>query len=180
MSKNILAFGASSSRQSINKKFATWAAGQLEDVNVEVLDLNDFEMPIYSADKETENGVPQLAHDFKTQVKKADAIVISFAEHNGSYSAAFKNIFDWVSRIEKDIWNNAPMLLLATSPGGRGGMSVLATAVATFTRATEGGVWNFSLPSFHQNFSKEGIKDADLSSNFKEQLDQFASAVTSA
>ena len=44
--KKIIAFGASSSKASINKQVAAYAANQLKNAMVEVLDLNDFEMPI--------------------------------------------------------------------------------------------------------------------------------------
>gem|GEM_PF-3746323 len=33
-----------------------------------------------------------MAHDFLAKLESADALVISFAEHNGSYSAAYKNL----------------------------------------------------------------------------------------
>ena len=99
----ILAFGASNSKTSINKQFATYASNQIEKAEVILLDLNDFEMPIYSIDKEKENGIPDLAKEFKQYIKDCDGIIISFAEHNGAYTAAFKNIFDWISRIEKVI-----------------------------------------------------------------------------
>jgi len=128
MKKNILAFGASSSKNSINKSLANYTANQFPDATINLLDLNDFEMPIYSIDKENENGIPQLAQDFKQHIKGADGIVISFAEHNGAYSAAFKNVFDWVSRIESDVWGNKALFLLATSPGARGGQTVLEIA----------------------------------------------------
>ena len=101
--KKILAFGASNSRNSINKKLASYAAMQIENADVELIDLNDFEMPIYGIDKENEDGIPQLAYKFKEHILNSDAIVISFAEHNGAYTAAFKNVFDWISRIEKNI-----------------------------------------------------------------------------
>ena len=48
----IVAFGASSSSRSINHQLAQWVADQLEDVEVSLLDLNDYEMPIYSTDRE--------------------------------------------------------------------------------------------------------------------------------
>ncbi len=38
--KKIIAFGASSSKTSINKQLATYAAKQFKDATVEVLDLN--------------------------------------------------------------------------------------------------------------------------------------------
>jgi NAD(P)H-dependent FMN reductase len=94
MTKKIIAFGASSSKNSINQKLANFAANEISNANVKLLDLNDFEMPIFSIDRELESGIPALAYEFKKQVKDVDGIVISFAEHNGAYSAAFKNAFD--------------------------------------------------------------------------------------
>lgn len=58
MNKKIIAFGASSSKHSINKQLATYAANQFSNVDIEILDLNDYEMPIFSVDKEKENGFP--------------------------------------------------------------------------------------------------------------------------
>lgn len=178
MSKKILAFGASSSRNSINKKLATYTAHQLEGCQINLLDLNDFEMPIYSIDKENENGIPDLAHRFDQHIKDADGIIISFAEHNGAYSAAYKNIYDWVSRIGKDVWNQKPMFLLSTSPGGRGGKGVLQLAANSYKFANKASIVEFSLPSFNQNFNEEsGIQDEDLNSQFLNQLQIFKEAI---
>ena len=58
INKTILAFGASNSKQSINKKLAKFAADQVADAAVQFLDLNDFEMPIYSIDRQNESGIP--------------------------------------------------------------------------------------------------------------------------
>ena len=94
MTKKILAFGASNSRNSINKQLANYAAQQLTNATITLLDLNDFEMPIYSIDREKESGIPKLAEEFKQHVLDADGIIISLAEHNGAYTAAFKNVMD--------------------------------------------------------------------------------------
>lgn len=172
--KKIIAFGASSSKTSINKQLATYAANQFQNASVEVLDLNDYEMPIYSVDKEKVNGIPQLAQDFYAKLGTADVIVISFAEHNGAYSAAFKNIFDWTSRINAKTFQEKPMLLLATSPGPRGGSSVLEIAKNRFP--FQGAVvrGSFSLPSFNDNFDAEkGITNEDL----KNQLLEIISSI---
>ncbi|MGI9543883.1 MAG: NADPH-dependent FMN reductase [Cyclobacteriaceae bacterium] len=176
--KNIVAFGASNSSQSINKQLANFAAHQLADVEVNLLDLNDFEMPIFSIDREKESGIPDLATAFKKHIENSDGIIISFAEHNGAYSAAFKNIFDWISRIGKDVWANKPMFLMATSPGGRGGQTVLDIAVNKFKFMNPSTQVSFSLPSFHKNFSREeGIVDEELRNAFETQLKQFEAAV---
>jgi chromate reductase, NAD(P)H dehydrogenase (quinone) len=165
--KKIIAFGASSSSTSINKQLATYATTLFQNTTSEILDLNDYEMPIYSMDKEKRDGIPQLAHDFYNQLGSADLIIISFAEHNGAYSTAFKNIFDWISRINGKTFQEKPMLLLATSPGVRGGSSVLEIANKRFP--FQGGIvkGSFSLPSFNDNFDAEkGITNPEL----KQQL----------
>ncbi|GAA4065653.1 NAD(P)H-dependent oxidoreductase [Flavobacterium cheonanense] len=172
--KKIIAFGASSSKASINKQLATYAANQFKNATVEVLDLNDFEMPIYSVDKEKDNGIPQLAQDFYAKLGTADAIVISFAEHNGAYSAAFKNIFDWTSRINAKTFQEKQVLLLATSPGPRGGSSVLEIAKNRFPFQGAVVKGSFSLPSFNDNFDAEkGITNEDL----KNQLLEIINAI---
>lgn len=180
MSKKIVALGASNSKNSINKKLATFAANQVENAAVTILDLNDFEMPIYSIDREKESGIPALAQQFKAHLKESDGIIISFAEHNGAYSVAFKNVMDWISRMEGSTWEDKPMLLLATSPGGRGGQTVLEIAANKFQRMTKNTVAHFSLPSFGQNFSDEnGITSEDLQKSFQEQLKIFTLALDS-
>lgn len=174
MSKKIIAFGASSSKTSINKQLATYAANQFQNAEVEVLDLNDFEMPIFSSDKESENGIPQLAQDFYTKLGTADLIVISFAEHNGAYTAAFKNVFDWISRINSKTFQEKPMLLLSTSPGPRGGATVLEIAKNRFP--FQGGVIkdSFSLPNFYENFdSSNGIINPDLKKQLFKIIDSI-------
>jgi len=155
MSKQVIAFAASNSRQSINKKLATYAAGLLADAQVEILDLNDFELPLFSVDRENEMGQPDLAQAFMQKINDCDGIIVSFAEHNGAYSAAYKNLYDWISRIKPKVYQDKPMVLLSTSPGGRGGQSVLELASNQMPRF--GGVIkaSVSLPSFMDNFDIE-------------------------
>jgi len=176
--KKILAFGASNSRQSINKTLATFTANQLSNIEVKLLDLNDFEMPIFSVDRENENGIHDLAKQFKQEIIDADGIIISFAEHNSAYSTAFKNIYDWVSRINSNVWESKPLYLLATSPGGWGGKSVLELAYNRFSRRTENTIVTFSLPEFQKNFSAEnGILAGVLQKEFNEKLSMFEQAL---
>lgn len=151
---NIIAFAASSSTKSINKKLVTYAASLIEGADTEVLDLNDYELPLFSEDKEQELGQPQLAKDFLAKIESADALLISFAEHNGAYSAAYKNLFDWCSRIKK-VFQGKPMVLLSTSPGARGGATVLATAVNAIPRFDGVVKASLSVPSFYDNFDSE-------------------------
>lgn len=164
--KKILAFGASSSKHSINKQLATYAANLFKNATIEILDLNDYEMPIYSIDKEKENGIHPLAIKFYNKISETDLLVISMAEHNGAYSTAFKNIFDWTSRYNNNLFQEKKILLLATSPGARGGSSVLAIAKERFPRNGATVLATFSLPSFNENFNNEiGIINDELKNN---------------
>ncbi|MFT4546161.1 MAG: chromate reductase [Verrucomicrobiales bacterium] len=176
--KKILAFGASTSSASINRKLAVHAAGQVPDAAVTDLDLRRFELPIYSADEEEKNGVPAAAQEFLDLIRAHDGIVLSMAEHNGSYTAAFKNLYDWTSRLEQKVWSGKPMLLLATSPGARGGLTVLEAAKATFPRMGANLIEAFSLPSFYENFDEaEGVKLADLRVALDAAIARFAASV---
>jgi chromate reductase len=101
-------------------------------VNVEVLDLSDYEWPLFSKDKEVEIGQPVLAQAFIDKIAASDVLMISFAEHNGSYSASYQNLFDWASRINFKEFQNKPMVMCAISPGqGGGGSRVLAAATVS-------------------------------------------------
>lgn len=56
----ILAFAASTSSNSINKKLVTFVTTLLDTTHqVEILTLNDYEMPLYSQDLEQTQGVPE-------------------------------------------------------------------------------------------------------------------------
>ena len=170
----VLAFAASSSKKSINKQLVTYATGLLENAQIEILDLNDYELPLFSQDKEEEIGQPSLAKDFLSKIGESDAVIISFAEHNGSYTAAYKNLFDWSSRINPKVFQNKPMVLFATSPGPGGASSVLAAAESSASYFDGDVKAALSVPSFYENFDLESgsIKNSDINA-------QLVSAVQS-
>ena len=171
----IIAFAGSNSSTSINKKLVTYAASLFNNDIVEILDLNDYELPLFSVDREKVLGQPKLAIDFLSKMESADAILLSLPENNGNYSSAFKNHFDWMSRIRKDVFQDKPMLLMATSPGGRGGQSVLEIAQSNLPRYGGNIKAVFSLPSFNQNFDVESnkISNAELDSQLRQIIADF-------
>ncbi|WP_026705524.1 NADPH-dependent FMN reductase [Flavobacterium soli] len=166
----IIAFAGSNSSKSINKKLATYASSLFKNAEVEILDLRDYQAPLFSVDIEKEIGQAKEALAFLEKLKSADMLVISLAENNGNYSTAFKNIFDWCSRIEKDVFQKKPTLLMATSPGGRGGKSVLEIAQTNLPRFGVDIKAIFSLPSFNDNFDVENntISNQELDKELKE------------
>jgi NAD(P)H-dependent FMN reductase len=175
--KHILAFAGSSSSTSINKQLARYASSLVDNAQATILDLNDYELPIYSSDLEKAQGIPENAHKFLEHIKNSDGIVVSLAEHNGAYSAVFKNLFDWMSRAVQKNFMNKPMLLMATSPGARGGLSVLEMAKDRFPRHDANVVATYSLPSFNDNFSDGKITNDDLNSELKSAVKTFKNSL---
>lgn len=171
----ILAFAGSNSSTSINKQLVTFVSQKIENSEIEILDLNDYEMPIYSSDREKSGGLPKLAYDFAEKIDTSDFILVSLAEHNGNYSAAFKNLMDWVSRIpERKIFGEKPMFLMATSPGKRGGASVLEIASKRFPFDGAQVLDTFSLPFFYEFFEAEkGIIDDEKSKELQLKIEKI-------
>ena len=154
----VLAIGGSNSDKSINRQLANYAASLIVDAEVTTYNLSLYELPLYSSQREEADGTPQLAVDFAALIDSSDLLVVSLAEHNGSYSAGFKNLIDWTSRIpDRKTWGNKPMLMMATSPGGRGGATVLAGAEVYFPYLGARIKGTFSLPKFYSNFENGGI-----------------------
>ncbi len=158
-SRKILVFAGSNSPHSINKRLAVHAATVLQEtagapLDIEVLDLNDYEMPIYSPAREAA-GIPQQALDFFAKIGGADGLILSLAEHNGSYTAAFKNIFDWCSRIEMALFQQKPMLLMATSPGPSGAQHVHGAAKGGFPFFGANIVSTFQFGPFSEHFDDQ-------------------------
>ena len=105
---NITGFAASNSLSSINQQLVRYvlnviASKYLADARLRLLDLNEYEMPLYRPDREELSGVPEQALRFRADIAQCDRLVISFAEHNSNYTAAYKNLFDWCSRVDRNI-----------------------------------------------------------------------------
>ena len=169
----ILALGGSNSARSINKKLAVYAANQVKNATVTIVDLKELGLPMFGIDEETANGIPENAHKLNRQIKTCDGLVISLAEHNGCYSAAFKSVYDWLSRINGKVWQNKPMLLMGTSPGARGARSVIGIALTGFPRLGGNIVADFSFPSFEDNFSDNNITNAELQAVLDSKIKLF-------
>lgn len=174
--KHIIAFAGSNSKNSINKDLVVYASSLMNGVEVEILDLNDFDLPLYGIDLEKEQGIPEDAHKFLKLIEGSDGIILSLAEHNGAYTTVFKNLFDWMSRIESKTFLGKPMLLMAASPGGRGGASVLQIAQDRFPYHNADIKAVFSFPNFGNNFSEGKISNAELDAELKEKVNTFQNA----
>jgi len=165
--KKVITIAGSNSQKSINKILIAYATTLIKDVEILTIDLNDYILPIYGEDFEAENGIPTAVKRLDEIIESADGFIISLAEHNGSYAAVFKNTIDWLSRLDMKIWKEKPMLLMATSPGGRGGATVLQGASIYFPFLGAKLIGTYSLPSFYDNFKEGEI----IEESFKKELE---------
>lgn len=173
----ILAFAGSNSSTSINRELVKFVLKSFPEDEINLIDLNHFDMPVFSVDRE-KNGFPDEAHNFLKQIEDCDVIICSLAEHNRSYSAAFKNIFDWASRINVKVFQNKPMLLMSTSPGGYGGGNVMNTAKTFFPQFAADVKETFSLPKFYENFDLEsGVINPEMLKDLNEKIESFKAQI---
>ncbi|CAD7816745.1 NADH-dependent flavin reductase subunit 1 [Chryseobacterium aquaeductus] len=177
----ILAIAGSNSDTSINRQLVTYATTLFENADIEVVDMNNFEMPIYKHQTQVESGIPQEAIDFAAKIDDSDVLLVSLSEHNGTYSTAFKNVFDWTSRIkQRAVWNEKPMLLMATAPGARGGLGVLEAAEKRFPLHGGNIIETFTLPFFNDNFDKEAqkISNKEKDNELRKKVSKISSVET--
>lgn len=173
----IFAFAGSNSSTSINKQLVKFVLKSFPEDEINLIDLNDYLMPIFSVDIE-KNGYPEEAHQFLKNIEDCDIIICSLAENNRSYSAAFKNIFDWASRINVKVFQDKKMFLMTTSPGAYGGGNVMAEAKKFFPEFAADIKETFSLPKFNANFDAEkGITEPELLAELNLKIENFKTQI---
>ncbi len=131
---------------------------------------------MFSEDMEKEVGKAEGAQAFLDAIEPADLVIVSYAEHNGTYTAAYKNLFDWSTRIQRTVFQEKPVIYLATSPGANGARNVLQSAVNSAPHFGANVVASLSVPSFSENFDLK--KNTVINQEIGAQLDSVvASAV---
>ncbi|PKV52062.1 NAD(P)H-dependent FMN reductase [Aquimarina sp. MAR_2010_214] len=174
--KKIIAFAGSNSSTSINHKLVEFVVSEIKGYDTRIINLVNYAIPMYSEDEEKNNGFPGMVMGLKQEISEADALIISVNEHNGSWGAFFKNVIDWLSRLDRNFLEGKKILLMSTSPGKRGGVSSLEYAKNVFPRFGAEIVESFSFPSFYDNFSIESntVTDETLLLGLNEVLSTFA------
>ncbi len=173
--KKILCFAGSNSSTSINHEWVSFAASKVTAHHTKIIKLNDYPLDICSEDIEREKGYSVDLQLLRNEIKAAEGIILSVNEHNGAPSAFFKNILDWLSRIEYKFLDGKKVLLMSTSNGARGGSSALEYVKARIPRHNGELVESFSFPLFSDNFSlkEKVITNEILAIGFIDVLQHF-------
>ena len=169
----ILAFAGSNSSTSINYKLVQYTTSLIEEHKIQLLDMVGYPFPMYSADDEKQKGYSNSLVELKNDIAQSHAIILSVNEHNGNPSAYFKNVMDWLSRIELKFLDGKKIFLMSASGGKRGAKGSLEVVQNMLPRFGADIVATFSLPNFHENFKDGKITDTALKEEHKKALDAF-------
>lgn len=118
---------------SLNERLAAVAVKELAllDVDVTLISLGDFPLPIYDGDFESKSGVPKNAVDLKRMIGAHHGVFIVSPEYNSSVPPLLKNTIDWVTRVRDrnetfgQVFRERAFAIGAASDGKFGGLRVL-------------------------------------------------------
>jgi chromate reductase len=99
------------------------AASQLVPDGVELAAETIHGIPLYDADLEAAEGIPERVSALKEAIVAAHGLILVTPEYNNSIPGVFKNAIDWLSRPPADIgrvFGGKPVALMGASPGGFG------------------------------------------------------------
>jgi NAD(P)H-dependent FMN reductase len=174
----IMAFAGSNSSTSINFQLVQYTAAQVKDHKVQLMNMANFPLPMFSVDYEKEHGYTNSLAELRDDIIKADALILSVNEHNGNPSAYFKNLLDWLSRLERNFLGDTQVFLMATSPGRRGALGSFEKIKDLLPRFGAQIAATFILPSFKENFDTEkGITNQELSLEHRQALKAFLDTI---
>ena len=177
--KKILAFAGSNSSTSINHQFLTHVANRIQGHEMKIIRLTDFEIPMFSVDIQKERGFPVDVQVLKNLITENDALIISVNEHNRNVSAFFKNLIDWLSRMDRNFLVEKQILLISTSNGVRGAASALEYTKEILPRFGGQVIESFSFPSFKDNFEDDKVLNEILDFGIEDVLTTFAHEIES-
>ncbi len=174
MSK-ILAFAGSNSKTSINYELVKFVSDQLIEEEVKLIKLTNYDLPMYNINNEEDNGFPPVLDLLYREIKDAKALIISVNEHNGMLSSFFKNVLDWLSRVDRNFLEGKKVLLMSTSTGPGAASSARAYVETAVERYKGEVVSSFGFPSFTDNFDleKQEITNETLLLGVKDTLSNF-------
>ncbi len=129
MSKIGILVASSNNNQKLALKIEELA--KKENCEVELINLVDLRLPLYSTLEQEENGIPQVAKDLATKILDLKAFIIVAPEYNGVMPSVLNNAMAWTS-VSTDNWRDAfkqKVVALATHSGGGGAKGLQAMRI---------------------------------------------------
>jgi chromate reductase len=131
----VLIFAGSARLQALSKRLARASLAAIDAAGARgtLIDLADFEMPLYNADLEAAAGLPPATRRLQALIAEHNALLIASPEYNGSMPPLLVNTLDWCSRTDPQlvassglkIFADKPAAVVGSSPGALGGVRAL-------------------------------------------------------
>lgn len=170
----IIAFAGSNASASINYQLVKHTCDLVEGHEIQLLNMSNFPFPMFSVDLEKDKGYSNSLIELRDDIGASQGLILSVNEHNSNPSAFFKNMLDWLSRVERNFLSDTKVLLMSASPGKRGGISSLGNIEQLLPRFGAEILATFSLPGFNANFApQKGITDPELKAAHADALQTF-------
>jgi chromate reductase, NAD(P)H dehydrogenase (quinone) len=179
-----LVLAASLREESLNVKLARLAAKYIEQHGgiVDFALVEEFDMPFYSQDVETQSGISEGATQLRERLEASDAFIIASPEYNASMPGVLKNAIDWVSRFRPQPFNGRHGLLMSASPsmvGGNRGLWALRIPLEHLGASIYPDM--FSLAQAHNALDSQGqLIGEHLATRFEQTLVSFMDLVEAA
>jgi NAD(P)H-dependent FMN reductase len=186
-STKLLFFAGSAREASFNKRLARLGAeiAEANGLAATFADLGDYPMPLYDADLQAIDGIPENALKFEALMRVHTGIFIAAPEYNASITPLLKNTLDWVSRVRIEgeeplaVFKTRVFALGSASPGGMGGLrgvnavrAVLELGVGALVLPDQ-----FAVPKAGEAFEDNGhLKNKDSQEKFKQLVQKLARA----
>lgn len=182
MTTKITVISGSSRAQSYNLKLATQLAAITDATNAEVslINLKDFDLPIYNGDLEDAEGLPGAAKLLKLRLAESTGLIFTCPEYNGFMTPLLINAIDWCTRSE-DASADLPgfagkTVLVASASPGAGGGSRAATHLKTMLSGLGSIIFPQSMvvPSAYNAFDDEGkLLDEAMTRRAEQLIEKF-------
>ncbi|MBQ0756471.1 MAG: NAD(P)H-dependent oxidoreductase [Amphritea sp.] len=125
----ILALSGSIREKSFNSRLLDIAVAGAKSAGAEVtvVNLRDYDMPLFNQDLEYQEGAPDAVVQLKNLMIQHQGLLIASPEYNGFPSPLLKNMLDWMSRQQNEheppmfAYNGKIAAVMAASPGAGGG-----------------------------------------------------------
>jgi NAD(P)H-dependent FMN reductase len=110
----LLFFAGSARTGSFNRKLAAYAHSLAvqNGHSADLIELGDYPLPVYNADLQNAEGIPENARKLKALIGNYQGVFIASPEYNASVPAMLKNTLDWLSRIKDE--GEQPLQLFKT------------------------------------------------------------------
>lgn len=183
----LLFFAGSARTGSYNIRLARLGAAIAEanGIPATFADLGDYPLPLYDADLQNTEGIPDNAKKFEALMRVHTGVFIACPEYNASITPLLKNMLDWVSRIRNEgdeplaVFKTRVFALGSSSPGGMGGLRGLNT-VRTVLELGVGALVlpeQFAVPRAVDAYDEHGhLKNKESQEQFKSLIQKLARA----